>query len=153
MGVAMKWFGAMAMGKAHRGAAAGLYAAAEYLRDASMAITPVAPVEGGLLRDSCFVSMDDAALRAAVSFDTDYAVEVHEDMTWRHATGTKAKYLEGPLNSERATLLRIMAGGVADALGAGDPGKEMITYTSKAGVVSQRTRAEVANYTRNKTTS
>jgi len=160
-GMVMKWHGDVAKRRAKQGAADGLSRAAEYLLEKSQPLVPVAPVGGGYLRDAGVASVDKGALRAAVSYITgptvadgrmgggNLAVVVHEDMGAHHLTG-HSKYLEQPFNSEKQNLIRIMGGGVASAL---DPGKEMISYTSKAGVTSMRTRSEVANYTRNKTTS
>jgi hypothetical protein len=38
-----------------------------------------------------------------------YARRQHEELTWKHAPGRNAKYLEGPMNSEREVMLRLMA--------------------------------------------
>lgn len=56
------------------------------------------PHEDGDLQSSGKVSVDPATKTAAVSFDTPYAVRQHEDMTYKHDAGRKAKYLEGPMN-------------------------------------------------------
>ena len=37
----------------------------------------------------------------AVTYDTDYAVAVHEDMEAKHAPGQEAKFLERPAKSQR----------------------------------------------------
>lgn len=66
------------------------------------------PKEEGTLRRSGFVSIDEHNLRAAVSFDTPYAVVQHEDMTLRHTEGGP-KYLENALNSERDRVKDIVA--------------------------------------------
>ena len=36
---------------------------------------------------------------AAVSYDTPYAIRQHEDLSYKHDAGRKAKYLEDPLNA------------------------------------------------------
>jgi hypothetical protein len=43
------------------------------------------------------------------SYDTPYAVRQHEDLTYRHAPGRTAKYLERPLNASRTQVLAIIA--------------------------------------------
>lgn len=48
-------------------------------------------------------------LDGSISYDTVYAVRQHEELTWRHAPGRQAKYLEQPMNSEREVMLRLMA--------------------------------------------
>ena len=57
------------------------------------------PHEEGDLQSSGKVSVDEGSSRVAVSYDTPYAVRQHEDMTYQHDPGRKAKYLEDPLNA------------------------------------------------------
>ena len=108
MSVSVKWYGAKAKSRAHAGAANGLQKAAEHLLEKAQAITPVAPTFGGKLRDSGFTAVDAGALRAAVSFQTGYSIQVHETMTDHHSVG-QAKYLEQPFNSERGEVRDIIA--------------------------------------------
>jgi hypothetical protein len=86
--------------------AEGLGLAAEHLLQVSR--TEV-PIEEGTLERSGVASVDDDSLTAAVSYDTEYAVRQHEELTWRHAEGRKAKYLEDPMNNERETMLELIA--------------------------------------------
>jgi hypothetical protein len=51
-----------------------------------------------------------------VSYDTPYAARQHEELDWRHAPGRQAKYLEQPLNAERATVLDLVAAQMRRAL-------------------------------------
>lgn len=68
------------------------------------------PIEEHTLEESGFTSVDgNRRLRAAVSFDTPYAVKQHEDMTARHDSGRNAKYLENAFNSETAAVKEIIA--------------------------------------------
>ena len=57
------------------------------------------PHEEGDLQSSGKVSVDEGSSRVAVSYDTPYAVRQHEEMTYQHDPGRKAKYLEDPLNA------------------------------------------------------
>ena len=57
------------------------------------------PHEDGDLQASNKISIDEENKLAAVSFDTPYAVVQHEDMTFKHDAGRKAKYLEDPMNA------------------------------------------------------
>ncbi|MFI6266157.1 hypothetical protein [Micromonospora sp. NPDC051006] len=93
---------------------AGLLLAAEHLLQVSR--TEV-PIEEATLERSGVAEVDDADMIAAVSYDTPYAVRQHEEMTWRHDEGRKAKYLEDPMNAERETLLELVAAPIQDALG------------------------------------
>jgi hypothetical protein len=97
MTVKSTWHGSAVKANERKGAAEGLLLGAEHVRDAAKEITPVSPVEGGKLRDTGTASIDEGTLRAAVSFNTDYAVFVHERMDLSHEHG-QAKYLETPLN-------------------------------------------------------
>ena len=67
----------------------------------------IVPLEEGTLERSGRVSRD--GLNGAVTFDTVYAVRQHEELTWKHAPGRQAKYLETPMNSERNVVLQLMA--------------------------------------------
>lgn len=105
MNVRIRWQGGRlwtAQGRRH--ASDGLTNAAEHLLGESRRLVPI---EEGTLERSGRSSVE--GLDAAVSYDTVYAVRQHEELTWRHAPGRRAKYLEGPLNSERDTMLRLMA--------------------------------------------
>ncbi|MYY08826.1 hypothetical protein GT204_07890 [Streptomyces sp. SID4919] len=65
------------------------------------------PLEEGTLERSGRAEVD--GLIGAISFDTMYAVRQHEEITWKHAPGRQAKFLEQPMNSEREVMLRLMA--------------------------------------------
>ncbi|OKI47233.1 hypothetical protein [Micromonospora sp. CB01531] len=92
----------------------GLLLAAEHLLTVSR--TEV-PIEEATLERSGVASVDESALTAAVSYDTEYAVRQHEEMTWRHDEGRKAKYLEDPMHNERDTMLELAAAPIQQALG------------------------------------
>ena len=84
----------------------GLRHATEHLLQVSR--TQV-PLEEGTLERSGVATVDETKGTAAVSYDTPYAVRQHEDLTLRHASGRKAKYLEDPMNAERDTMLALIA--------------------------------------------
>ncbi|MEU7962366.1 minor capsid protein [Streptomyces sp. NPDC049097] len=65
------------------------------------------PLDEGTLERSGRADTD--GLIGAVSYDTVYAVRQHEELTWRHAPGRSAKYLEIPMTRERDVVLRLMA--------------------------------------------
>lgn len=95
------------------GAVKGLHKAVNHLLDAS---TAVAPIEESTLINSAVPSVDEAALRGAVSYDTVYAIRQHEELTWRHDPGRQAKYLEEPFNNEQATMLALVAAQIRRSL-------------------------------------
>lgn len=105
MDVRVRWQGNRlwtAQGRRH--ASQGLTNAVEHLLGEARRLVPI---EEGTLERSGKTSVDE--LDAAVSFDTVYAVRQHEELTWRHAPGRRAKYLETPLTTERDVMLRLMA--------------------------------------------
>lgn len=86
-------------------AARGLQLALEHILAES---NKMVPLEEGTLERSGQVVMDEAALKGAVSYGTPYAVRQHEEMSWRHAPGRQAKYLETAVNASREECARII---------------------------------------------
>lgn len=78
--------------------------AGEFVRGEAVENTPR---EEGTLRRSAAVTVMRGENRAAVSFDTPYAVVQHEDMTLRHKEGGP-KFLENAANGNRDRVLEIM---------------------------------------------
>lgn len=72
-----------------RAAEAAVADAAEYLLEES---NRTAPIEEGTLVRSATATAD--GLRGAVAWDTPYAVRQHEDLTFRHDSGRRAKWAE-----------------------------------------------------------
>jgi hypothetical protein len=66
------------------------------------------PLDEGTLERSGRVNML-GQLEGQITYDTVYAVRQHEELTWKHLPGRQAKYLEQPMNTERETMLRLMA--------------------------------------------
>jgi hypothetical protein len=106
MTMTAKWHGAEAKAKAKRGAARGVALWAEHVLEQSRRVVPV--VEG-TLRGSATASVDEGALRAAVSYDTVYACRQHEEMGYQHSAGKTAKYLEVPFNASQKVGPAIVA--------------------------------------------
>jgi len=89
--------------KMHEAGGAALKEAADELLSVASETVPVAPVGGGLLRDSGKAEVDEAGLCAQVGYTTgpsgrpgggSIAVVVHEDTTASHHGGGHAKWLE-----------------------------------------------------------
>ncbi len=102
------WTGKVATVRERAGAAKGLRRWAEHVLQQATVIVPLAP-SGGTLQDSGATDVDAGRLEASVSYDTPYACIQHENMTYHHAPGRQAKYLEQPLNASRLTGLEILA--------------------------------------------
>ncbi|WKU03753.1 hypothetical protein [Micromonospora sp. HUAS LYJ1] len=92
----------------------GTLLAGEHLLQMSSGL---APHEEGDLERSGEVSSDPGTGAVAVSYDRPYAVKQHEDMTLRHDEGRQAKYLEEPMDTERDTMLALIARATRKPLG------------------------------------
>jgi hypothetical protein len=91
----------------------GLFIAAEHILGVS---NEQVPFEEGDLAASGGVSQDESTTQTAISYNTDYAVRQHEDMTMKHDSGRNAKFLENAVNSERATASRIIANTIKNGM-------------------------------------
>ena len=56
------------------------------------------PLDQGPLKNSCYVDVANNGSSGTVSYDTPYAIRQHEELSYRHQRGRKAKYLEDPVN-------------------------------------------------------
>lgn len=90
-----------------RRAARGMQLALEHILAES---NKIIPLEEGTLMRSGKTDLNEETLVGTVSYDTPYAVRQHEEMTWRHAPGRQAKYLETAVNTSREVCLRIVQG-------------------------------------------
>lgn len=99
------WNGKAVTAQMRAGAVRGLFLAAEHVLSESRMVVPI---EEATLSRSGATSVDAEALKAAVSYDTPYAMRQHEDLTLRHDVGRTAKYLERPLESTRREQQKII---------------------------------------------
>lgn len=102
----LTWNGKELTGLFHDAAMRGLLMGGEHILGVSREIVPL---DESPLMHSGAVSSDDRLLTVAISYDTHYAVEQHENMAIRHAPGRTAKYLETPFNEEADTARAILA--------------------------------------------
>lgn len=109
----LRFRGPQVRGQLREAAAAGLFDGAEYVLGESR---QVVPIDEAALERSGTASVDASALTAAVSYDTPYAVRQHEELTWRHAPGRQAKYLERPLTASRAQVAALIAARIRRSL-------------------------------------
>ncbi len=88
----------------------GLKDAGLYLQRKSQEVVPVdtSNLKGGAFTRNVGGSGFDTDM--VVGYVADYAVYVHEDMNASHATGKKAKYLEGPAREEKSKIIKIIKG-------------------------------------------
>lgn len=91
----------------------GLLVGGEHVLGVSNAIVPF---EEGDLAATGSVSSDGQG-RVAISYDTDYAVRQHEDLSLNHDPGREGKFLEKSLASERDRILQFIAEGIRRKMG------------------------------------
>ena len=103
-----------AVRRSKAGAVRGLTLAVEHILQVS---NTHVPIEEGTLERSGKASVDAGSLRGAVSYDTEYAVVQHEDLTLQHDAGRTAKYLERAMTGERSTARELIARAVRAELG------------------------------------
>lgn len=77
------------------------------------------PLDKGTLKASCYVDVNDDGTEGTVSYDTPYAVRQHEELSYNHQRGRKAKYLEDPCNDPdiQANMRRLIESAAKEAIG------------------------------------
>lgn len=108
-----RWNGEKIKQAIEEGALRGLKMAAEHLLKEARDLVPI---DTAALERSGMAVVDVDKMEATVLFDTPYAVRQHEDMTYRHAPGRQAKYLEQPMITERDTMRKIIQKQIAKEL-------------------------------------
>ena len=113
MSFRMNWKGGMAKQRAKQGAVNGLFEASEYsLESANRTV----PHEDGDLQASGGTDVDQQNLKASVYYDTPYARRQHEELTWQHDPGRRAKWLELTMQEEKQANKDIVGKNIKDAL-------------------------------------
>jgi len=97
----------------HRAGVSALGDAAEGLLEHA---NRTVPIEEATLAGSGTVSVDAANARAAVSYDTPYARRQHEELSWRHDSGRRAKWLELTWQERASATFAFIAGRIRGAL-------------------------------------
>lgn len=77
------------------------------------------PLDQGPLKNSCYVDVADDGSSGTVSYDTPYAIRQHEEMSYQHQRGRKAKYLEDPVNNStvQAEMRELIARAYREEMG------------------------------------
>lgn len=89
-----------------KASARGLTLAAEYVLEQA---NRTVPHEEGTLQRSGRAVVNDKGTQAAVSYDTPYAVRQHEELTYRHNKGRRAKWLELTVRERADKVQQILA--------------------------------------------
>lgn len=66
------------------------------------------PIDEGTLANSGNTSFDEAKLTAYVSYDTPYALRVHDDMNLKHKNGRQSRFLSTALKLNRTRIIDYM---------------------------------------------
>lgn len=100
----VRWFGDQVQNKTAKAAERALYVASHHLlEEANRSI----PFREGIMMASGAATND--ARRGVVSYDTPYARRQHEDLTYRHPGGRRAKWLELALREQSGAMFLIIA--------------------------------------------
>lgn len=102
----MKWYGKQVSAKVKRAAVQGLSDGAEHILEESNRIVPID--EGNLMR-SGITSVDESKMHAAISYDTPYAVRLHEHPEYNFQHGREGKWLEKTLKKRKRDVQRHIA--------------------------------------------
>lgn len=113
MSAQFQWYGDKLTAEIQAQTATGLNLAGEHLRGVSQRQVPHME---GTLEASAAVNLDPTGHTVAVSYDTPYARRQHEELTYHHPHGRKAKYLEDPLRNEAKTMVALLAAQVRRAM-------------------------------------
>lgn len=109
----IKWHGEKAKREARKAAGEGLFDAAEYgLEVANRTV----PIEEGTLQRSGFTDVDRENLIAVIAYDTPYARRQHEEMSYQHAAGRRAKWLELTIREEAKPMVEHIGKAIEKAL-------------------------------------
>lgn len=103
-----KWFGDLVSKKVKKGAGKGLYKAAEHVLEHS---NRTVPKDEGNLLSSGFTDIDYKILTAAVIYDTEYAVRLHESTPGEYnfrGTGRR-KWLELTVKERQKAVSKVVA--------------------------------------------
>ncbi|MET9923331.1 MULTISPECIES: hypothetical protein [unclassified Streptomyces] len=109
----LQWNGDAVLRGTRAGAVRGLRLGTEHVLQVSRERVPI---EEGTLERSGTATVDEDELRAAVAYDTPYAVRQHEEMDYRHDAGRTSKFLELPMAEEADTVGEIIAAEMRRAL-------------------------------------
>lgn len=113
VGVKLNWYGDQVTSEVKQAAAEGLLLGVEYLLEES---NRVVPLDQGPLERSGEASVDEENLIAADSYDTPYAVRVHEHPEYKFQNGRIGKWLEVTFNKYGKTAFKIVADTIAGRL-------------------------------------
>lgn len=109
-----QWNGDLAKALVRNAAAQGLNQAAERLRSLAAPRTP--HLDGDLEASLQVHETTPDELASQVQVDTPYAVDQHENLSYRHTTdpnpNAQAKYLEGPARENEAELFGIVGAAI-----------------------------------------
>ena len=108
MAVTIEWSGELEDGDIER----AMFMGAEVLLDES---NRKAPIETGALIRSGVAKADGN--KAAVGYNTPYAIRQHEELGYQHDQGREAKYLENALINHKAAIFGAVADEIKRSLG------------------------------------
>lgn len=116
----LEWHGDRVLDEVREATADGMLVALEFLlTEANQGV----PIDEHMLEASGVATIDERKLEGAVSYDTPYAVRQHEDMTFRHAPGRHAKWLELAALRNQRNMANIVATQIRRRVAQGGDGR------------------------------
>lgn len=106
-----EWKTAEVEARLQAAARAALFDASHYVLEKA---NETVPIREGILQASGYADSDERM--ATISYDTPYARRQHEEMSYRHPQGRRAKWLELTLREQATQVLNIMAKRLMSAL-------------------------------------
>jgi hypothetical protein len=97
----LQWIGRRVTQEVIKATLQGMYKGGELLLEKSNAIVPL---DEGPLQDSGAVDTDKVS-KVSVYYDTDYAIDQHENLQYSHSAGREAKYLENSALRNEAGII------------------------------------------------
>lgn len=101
----INWFTSRVKESTREGAIDALWRGTEFILAKS---NETVPVEEHVLQASGSAQVDESDLVGVVSYDTPYAVKQHEERTYTHKDGRRAKYLELTLQEQADAVRNLM---------------------------------------------
>ena len=111
--MSVKWTGDAVAAAVSKAMKAALKTGAEMVLAKSAAEVPVD--EGTLLRSGT-VNPSKGGMVQTISYNTEYDIVQHEDLSLNHPAGGKAKYLEDPLNANGGKVITLIANAAKQAM-------------------------------------
>lgn len=101
-----RWYGHKVKADVRASAEEGLFRASELVLEKA---NETVPIEEGLLKASGDTDIDGQGLVASIFYNTPYAAAQHEEVTYQHKEGRRAKWLQLTMQEQQQNIKDILA--------------------------------------------